>query len=221
VRTIEGAERLRRRRLLVVSTMLGLTLVAGVAYAATHTILARPAKTVAKDGGQGTGTVSTTPTPQPSPTGTGAGNGAGTGNGTGSGIGKGGGNGNGNDNGSGKPSAAPHAFTMSGVVTGTLAPGNPLTLRVTIANPNSQDIQVLEARANIGTPSRTGCLPSWVAVAPYLYAGGPQVIVPGRGSRTLDLPIQMTNLPTTNQDACKGATFPIALTGSARQVGAP
>lgn len=112
---------------------------------------------------------------------------------------------------------AKKAFPMTGTVLGPLYPGARRTLRVTATNPNSQDVQVLTVTATAEDPEAAGCDAGWVVVDGYTYAGGAPVIVTGKGgTATLDLTVGMVNLPDVNQDACKGTTFHLSLSGSAR-----
>lgn len=124
--------------------------------------------------------------------------------------------GNGNGNGGGNNPS--HQFTLSSTTSGLLAPGQPQVLHVKVSNPNNQDIQVTRLSVTFGTPSNPECSSSWFAMTPYVYsASNPKLIVPKNSSRVVDLAIQLIE-SGTNQDACKGATIPLGLSGTAQQV---
>ena len=142
-----------------------------------------------------------TPSPEPSPSST-----AGS-TSTGSGSTDGG------SNAGGRP------FTMTAtLVGGGLRPGAPRTLRVVVSNPNSSAIELQRVDVAVGSPSAAGCLPSWVQVGRFRAGTDPTTVVAGNGTATISLPIELVDLATVNQDACKGSTFPLDLSGTAKQV---
>jgi hypothetical protein len=114
----------------------------------------------------------------------------------------------------------PRAFTMSGAVTG-LVPGRPLTLPVTVNNPNSQSIRILTISAIAGNASLACPANGNIAVSTYdsSVSGAPAYIVPARGTATVPLSVRFVDAPTRNQNACKGVTFPLSYVGSAMQWG--
>jgi hypothetical protein len=112
-----------------------------------------------------------------------------------------------------------HVFAMTAELLDALAPGAERVLRVTVSNPNNQTIRLLEVGAAVGTPNAPGCDPDWVTVTGFAHvAGATERVVVANGTQTLDLGIRMINLSQTNQDACKGASFPLRLSGRAEQV---
>lgn len=134
------------------------------------------------------------------------------------------GNGNGGASGDKICSNPAKAFSLSGVVSGPLAPGLSRQLVVTVFNPNSQPMQVTKISAAIGDPtgglgrsSLPACVKTWVSVLNYVYLSGPKAVAPSNGTVVVSLPISLLNLSNTNQDNCKGATFPISLNGEGQQ----
>jgi hypothetical protein len=109
-------------------------------------------------------------------------------------------------------------FTMVATLTGRqLRPGQTRTLRVAVSNPASRPIQVLTIDVTPQRPSTVGCQASWVQVGRYRANNGPGVKVGARQSSYINVSISLVDLPDINQDACKGARFPLALAGTARQ----
>jgi hypothetical protein len=163
-------------------------------------------------------TVTVTATPTPSLPSTGGSGGT-------TGGGSGGGNavpGDGTSDGSGSGTvdgADARAFTMTAALGGApVLIGERRNLTVTVRNPNDEPVELRSVRATPRAPSTAGCLASWVSVSSYDASVDPAVRVPGRGSTTLTLTFELVNLATTNQNACQGATFPLALSGSGRLV---
>jgi len=113
-------------------------------------------------------------------------------------------------------------FTISGSVSGLLAPGVSQPLPLTISNPNGVTIIVTSL---IATPqagsTKGGCDgPTNLQVTQSNASGANTLTVPANGQITLPLgtvsapQVLMKNLPS-NQDACKGASFTFKYSGSA------
>jgi hypothetical protein len=148
-------------------------------------------------------------------TGTGTAGGAGTGNTTGGTT-----NGNGNGTGNGTTGSNPgHPITVTGAVVGKINLGSPATLNVTIANPNNQDILVTSVTGAItsvtsaGLTGRPACSSTWYSVGSF--TGSKTITKNSSGQVTI--PLTLTNLPSTNQDNCKGSTVHFSFTAQARQ----
>lgn len=124
------------------------------------------------------------------------------------------GNGNGGSTGTGNPG---HAISVTGTVTGAIAPGRTVGLNVTIANPNNQDITVRSVSGQVTTVGTRGiaglqaCSTSWFSVGSY---SGSKVIAKN-SSAVVQLPVTLTNLPLTNQDNCKNVTYSFSFTATA------
>lgn len=121
------------------------------------------------------------------------------------------GNGNGGSNGKKDCSNPGHPIKATGFVVGTLFPGVTSALRVTVDNPNNQDLTLTAVTATIGTPNKTGCLSSWFTVGSYSGA----TTVKKNNQATVDIPFSMLDKPL-NQDACKTATVPVSFTATAQ-----
>jgi len=52
-----------------------------------------------------------------------------------------------------------------------------------------------------------------VNVGNYLYTSGAPIMIGAESSTQIELPIKLLDLPAVNQDACKGATFTLSLSG--------
>jgi hypothetical protein len=113
-------------------------------------------------------------------------------------------------------------FTISGNLSGTLAPGVPAQpLNLTLANPNGQQLSITNLTVAVsGTSAGAACGPENFAVTQYrgsypmrLGAGQTaslsQLGVPASAQPA----ITMRDLPT-NQDACKGVTVHLVYSGS-------
>jgi hypothetical protein len=112
-------------------------------------------------------------------------------------------------------------FTISGGYGGLLYPGKTADLALRVANPNGQPILVtrLTVTIQLGS-SKAGCDgPRNLQITPSNVSGANPLSVPANGSVTLpsgsvSAPrVTMLNL-STNQDACKGAVFSFAYSGS-------
>jgi hypothetical protein len=147
-------------------------------------------------------------------TGSGSGEGSGAGDGSGSGSGSGGG-GTGGDGSGSVDGGRLSNFTMTAALTGVpIMIGDTRNLTITVTNPNTQSITIQSIDVTVRQPAAAGCNPAWLAVTDF--AGTPTVVVPARGSRALTVPATLLDLPTVDQNACQGASFPLSLSGTAR-----
>lgn len=113
-------------------------------------------------------------------------------------------------------------FTVSGNLVGLLAPGLSGTLKLTVANPNSDPIFVTSLTVAVNANStKAGCNgPANLQIQQSNASVATPLTIPAHGQVTLPAggvtapQVLMKNLPT-NQDACKGATFTFAYGGSA------
>ena len=101
---------------------------------------------------------------------------------------------------------------------GPLVLGEPGSLVITVVNPNDSDIVVQSVAVNVLPPSEEGCLAEWLTVGGYSAATDPPLTVAANGTARLVVPYMLVDLAATNQDACKGASFPLSITGSGRAV---
>jgi hypothetical protein len=119
------------------------------------------------------------------------------------------------------PSVSGLPFTMSGGYGGLLAPGRSGELALRVANPNGEPIVVTDLTVTIQPgSSKAGCDgPTNLQVTQSNVSTVNPLTVPANGSVTLPSggvsapQVLMRDLPT-NQDACKGATFSFAYSGS-------
>jgi len=122
-----------------------------------------------------------------------------------------GGNGQGADN-------PGHPITVTGSVVGTLRPGQPAAVDVTVRNDNRQPIVVTSVTAVVtsvapGPLAGPACTSGWYTVGTFT---GTQTIA-RRASGVVSLPIALVDLPAVNQDSCQGATLQLRFTAQARQ----
>jgi hypothetical protein len=101
---------------------------------------------------------------------------------------------------------------------GPLVIGTTGSLVVTITNPYDQPIRLDSLTVAVGQPSEPGCLAEWFSVGDYSAAVDAAIQVPPHESARIPVPYTLVDLANTNQDACKGATFPLAISGSGRPV---
>jgi hypothetical protein len=126
------------------------------------------------------------------------------------------GSGGGASNNPGNPG---HQIDVTGSVTGQLRPGTPATLTVTIANRNNQDIVVTSVTGTITSVTTLHaaglplCDASWYVVG---TSTAPTPIAKNR-TGTVVVPVTLNDLPSTNQDNCKGSTVQLSFTAQARQ----
>ncbi len=111
-------------------------------------------------------------------------------------------------------------FQISGGVTG-LQPGVPKPIRLTLTNPNDEQIYVTQLRVAISADSTpTGCPSATnIRITQSDTSDNWPIAVPGDGSTILaNAPrapqIELLDQPW-NQDACKGASFTLTYSGSA------
>ncbi|HYV14408.1 MAG TPA: hypothetical protein VE972_00115 [Conexibacter sp.] len=113
-------------------------------------------------------------------------------------------------------------FSVSGNLSGLLAPGLSGALHLTISNPNSDPILVTSLTVAVQSGStKAGCDgPTNLQIVQSNASAANPLTVPAHGSTSLPSggvsapQVQMKNLPVS-QDACKGATFTFAYGGSA------
>ena len=112
-----------------------------------------------------------------------------------------------------------HPITVTGAIVGKISLGAPTTLNVTIANPNNQDILVTSVTGAItsvtsaGLVGRPACSTSWYSVGSF--SGSKSISKNSSGQ--VSIPLTLTNLPSTNQDNCKGSTVNFSFSAQARQ----
>jgi len=119
------------------------------------------------------------------------------------------------------PATTGQPFTLSGGYGGLLYPGKTAALSLRVVNPNSQAIVVESIVVTIQPgSSKPGCDgPANLQVTQSSVSAANPLTVPANGSVTLPSgtvaapQVTMRNL-ATNQDACKGATFSFAYSGS-------
>lgn len=148
--------------------------------------------------------------------GSGSGNGSGTGSGTGNGSGGVTGGVGGSGSGTVSGDQARDFRLSSTALGGPLFPGAPGQLRVVITNPNPTTLTVRTIGVTVKTPSPSTCKSAWFTVGDYDASTDPALTVAPNGSSVLLLPIELIDLPTTNQNACQGATIPLSLSGTGR-----
>jgi hypothetical protein len=119
------------------------------------------------------------------------------------------------------PSTSGQPFTLSGGYGGLLYPGRTADLALRVANPNGEAILVTDIVVTIQPGStKPGCDgPANLQLTQSNVSAANPLTVPANGSVTLPSggvsapQVTMRNL-ATNQDACKGATFSFAYSGS-------
>jgi len=118
-------------------------------------------------------------------------------------------------------------FTISGTLSGLLAPGISRPLDLTLSNPNKKSLSVTNLTVTVQSVMRTSyavahSLPCTSAdYAVTQYSGPYPLTVPGSGSASLSSLGVSSSAPkikmldtTTNQDGCKSATLTLAYSGS-------
>src|SRR5665647_1143402 len=126
-------------------------------------------------------------------------------------------------------------FTISGNLSGLLAPGRTLPLQLSLTNPNKKSISVTNLSVTLQGVTRTSfaishsqpCTLGDYAV--IQYSGPYPLVLPGSSTATLSAlgvasgqrpQIQLINKAgpsaANNQDGCKGATLSLSYSGSAR-----
>lgn len=109
---------------------------------------------------------------------------------------------NGNGNGNSGAGAPGKAFTMTVQAIGTIGPGQHQTLNVTVSNPNNQNMQITGASGVVNSVNKPGCLTSWFTVENWTPGSVPTV-APANGTAVIQMKLDFTDAPSTNQDVCK------------------
>lgn len=113
-------------------------------------------------------------------------------------------------------SLEPLAFAAA-MPSGPIVIGEPGRLVVTVDNPHEHAIRLDELDVTVLEPSVPGCRAEWFTVGGWSPDDAPVTIPPGESAR-ITLPYSLVDLVGTNQDACKGAEFPLSITGSGSPV---
>jgi hypothetical protein len=104
------------------------------------------------------------------------------------------------------------------VLQGPLIPGVTRPLKVTMANPLRQRLKVTAVTVTPSKPAVSACKKSWVKTTSFKASKKKKpIIVKPRGKATVMLTVQLTNLSSVNQDACKNTRIPLKLNATARQ----
>ncbi len=101
---------------------------------------------------------------------------------------------------------------------GPVVIGVPGRLVITVTNPTDQPIILDDLAIDVLEPSRAGCRAEWFTVGVDASATAAEVRVPAGESARIPVTYTLVDLEGTNQDACKGATFPLSISGSGRPV---
>lgn len=118
-----------------------------------------------------------------------------------------------------KAEPPPKALSVSQTGSTQVAPGVPGSITVKVRNPNNQPVVLTGVSGQVTSVSLsrgvTGtCLKDWFSVLPWTVT---PTTIAANGERSLELTTTFTNLTSTNQDACKGASFSYTLTATGRQ----
>jgi hypothetical protein len=117
-------------------------------------------------------------------------------------------------------------FSISGDVSGLLAPGVSRPLNLTLTNPNNQAVAISNLTVTVQNVSKAAQAPNGPCTgADYAvtqYSGPYPLSVPANGSASLStLSVAQSKWPqvrmvdtASNQDGCKGATVTLAYSGS-------
>ncbi|HZC71151.1 MAG TPA: hypothetical protein VE442_10690 [Jatrophihabitans sp.] len=116
-------------------------------------------------------------------------------------------------------------FTISGNLSGLLAPGVKLPLNLTMTNPNKKALSVTNLGVTIKSVTKAAGVTGSCAAADYSvtqYSGPYPLTIPGNGSASLSgMGVGSASWPqirmldtSYNQDGCKGATLTLAYAGS-------
>ncbi len=120
------------------------------------------------------------------------------------------------------PTPSPDAtFLISGDVLGIL-PGRLTVIQLTLTNPNPDALEVTSITVTADGGTRSGCPSSTnlQIVQSSVSVDNPLALPPGSSLTLTDAPlapeIGLLNVPSVNQDACKGASFALHYTGTAQ-----
>lgn len=93
-------------------------------------------------------------------------------------------------------------------------PGQSRALPVTVSNPNSFDILIVEYTATVKVPGGTpaACSPSSLVVPSGRVMLAPRLPVAPRGNASMTVPVR---LPASAPDACQRVAFSISVTATA------
>ncbi len=104
------------------------------------------------------------------------------------------------------------------VLQGPLIPGVKRPLQVTMTNLLKQRLKVTAIKVTVGKPPSSGCQKSWITTTSFKSSAKKKpIMVKARGKAKVTLSVQLKNLSSVNQDACKGIRIPLKLSATARQ----
>lgn len=117
--------------------------------------------------------------------------------------------------------AVPSADVPSGstALIRPIGPGVNGTLTVRVENPNNQAVRLTGITGDVsevtqGTSGPTACDKDWFVISPLT---GTPVLIEKKSHEDFELDVTFTNLPSTNQDRCKGAQYSFTFTATADQ----
>lgn len=104
------------------------------------------------------------------------------------------------------------------VMQGPLVPGVKRPLKVTMHNPLSKPLKVTAVTVQVKKPKAAGCLKTWVKASSFKSGKKKKAILvkPHKRAKVM-LTVQLKNLRSVNQDACKHTQIPLRLKATARQ----
>ena len=108
-------------------------------------------------------------------------------------------------------SLEPLAFAAA-VPSGPILLGEPGTLVITVDNPHAHPVLLEDVDVEVLQPSKPGCRTEWLRVDDF-RPDRQAVTVPAEGSTSFRVGFVLVDLPDTNQDACQGSDFPLAISG--------
>lgn len=100
-----------------------------------------------------------------------------------------------------------------------VAPGVDGTLTVRVENPNNQAVRLTGITGDVsqvtqGTSGPTACDKDWFVISPLT---GTPVLIEKKSHEDFELDVTFTNLPSINQDRCKGAQYSFTFSATAVQ----
>jgi hypothetical protein len=113
-------------------------------------------------------------------------------------------------------------FTIAGNLGTALTPGSSAPIALTLTNPYDFDLKVTAVSVSLASTSNpAGCPAATNFAVTQVPAASFPITLPAGSTETLPAgsrpQVTMLNLPSTNQDLCKGATLSFDYTGSAEK----
>jgi hypothetical protein len=118
----------------------------------------------------------------------------------------------------GEPALSQSLTFDADLASGPLVLGQPGSLVITVTNTHDEPVLLTSVDVSVLPPAVEGCRADWLDIGGYSERTDAPVRIDAGDSAQITLAYRLVNLPDVNQDACKGASFPLSIVGTGRAV---